>query len=162
MRLWAERCYPAVFGLAAGVAWLRLDGAVTESPRDLLATLVSLASIVVGFLATAISIVVSAPPTSLIRELRDSGYSHDLVRYLKEPFVVGLALLALAVAGYFLKPEHLKHSYCVAALITLTAWLVAALARIGFVFLGFLKASAFRAAAAGNAQDSKSQRPPAR
>lgn len=142
--IWIERGYPFLVGLGCALLWYKLCGGAADSQRDLLGTLVSLSSIVVGFLATAMSIVVSAPDSSLIRELRTSGYSNDLIWYLKEPFSVGIVLVAVSILGYFLSTQELKSAVYVGALVGLTAWLLASLTRIGFVFMAFMRASAFR------------------
>jgi hypothetical protein len=128
--------------MAAAYLWKSLAPVPLDSPRDLLGTLVSLASIVVGFLATAMSIIVAAPDSALIRDLRSSGYINDLIWYLKEPFLAGIALAAIGIAGYFLTPALLKSPIFLGGVVFLTSWLLAALCRVALVFMNFLRASA--------------------
>ena len=142
--LLVERWYPSCLGAVAALAWYGLDLPAPENPRELLSTLVSLASIVVGFLATAISIVVAAPEGPLIRQIRDSGYVEDLARYLREPFLFGIALVLACIAGYLMTKDALGARALTAALLWLAASLLIGLLRISMVFVKYLRADAFQ------------------
>lgn len=140
-RLFRERWYPCFLGAVLSLGWYFLGLPSPESPRELLSTLVGLASIAVGFLATAMSIVVAAPEGPLLKQLRDSGYIEDLIRYLREPFAFGIGLVIACIAGYFLPKDSVSHPAFVATLIWLAATLLAGLFRISIVFMQFLRAS---------------------
>jgi hypothetical protein len=137
-----ERWYPSSLGFILALVWFFLGLPPPENPRELLGTLVSLASIVVGFLATAMSIIVAAPEGPLIRQVRESGYVEDLARYLREPFLFGTALVVASVSGYFMTKEVLGSTYFMAALLWLAISLMFGLIRISLVFIKYLRADA--------------------
>lgn len=139
MKLWIERCYPIGLSIGAALAWLTWCRGPINGPHDLLATAVTLSSIVVGFLATAMSIVLAAPDSSLMKDLRSSGYVHDLVHYLREPFIVGLALAAFSLSGYVVSEDAAKGDLYVGVIIWLAAWMLGGLLRIAIVLMHFLK-----------------------
>jgi hypothetical protein len=143
MHLYVERTYPVAVAALTTAAWASLCKVPTESLHDLFATSVSLAAIVVGFLATAMSIVLAAPDSRVMKQLRESGYVHDLVWYLREPFVIGLVLAALSLSGYLISPTAAKANLFVGALVFFSTLMLAGLFRISMVFMHYLKAAAF-------------------
>jgi hypothetical protein len=145
VKLFVERWYPT--GVAGGVtvAWTYCCPAAPDNMHDIFATSVGLAAIVVGFLATAMSIVLAAPDSKIMQELRSSGYIGELIWYLREPFLVGLALAAVALAGYFISADVAKKPAFVGALVFLSTLLIAGLFRIAMVFMHFLKAGVQKA-----------------
>ncbi|MCU7371598.1 hypothetical protein PEC18_12245 [Paucibacter sp. O1-1] len=139
--LWRERWYPSLGGVIAAGLWIFLGAGLPapDAVRDLYATTMSLAAITVGFLATAMSIVVAAPDSPLVRQLSRSGYLKDLVRYLKEPFLVGIAIAGICLIG-FVVPQ------CVAELpafgatwAMLSAWMLLGLFRVGGIFVKIIE-----------------------
>ena len=143
-----ERWYPFGIGAIATILWAHwcLLPPAADNIHDLFATEVSFAAIVVGFLATAMSIVLAAPDSAVMRQLRASNYIDDLVRYLKEPFIVGLAVAAVCLVGYF-EARVSRAPVFLGTLVFLTAMLVAGLCRIALVFMRFLKATAAQSTA---------------
>lgn len=139
MRLWIERWYPLGLSLLTVSAWSRWCSGPISGPHDLLSTAITLSSIVVGFLATAMSIVLAAPDSSLMRDLRNSGYIVELIRYLRQPFIVGLALAAFALSGYVVQEDVAKGDLYVGVVIWLAAWMLGGLLRIAIVLMHFLK-----------------------
>lgn len=144
--LW-ERLYPLLIAIAAAAVWWACgqpfpkteDGAT----RDLFATAMSLASITVGFLATAMSIVIAAPDGALMRQLRTSSYLDDLVRYLREPFQVGLLVAGLSLLGFFTTSAPLDSLRWLNLLFVFCATLLlSTLFRIGSIFVTFMRAIA--------------------
>lgn len=145
MGLFFERWYPTTVGILVTVAWWAVGHPLLgkEEARDLYATSMSLASITVGFLATAMSIVAASPENSLIRQLKESRYMEDLIRYLREPFSVGLFFAALSLVGFFCNglSGHAANAFG-AIWVASAGSLLASMYRIGMVFVRFLKASA--------------------
>jgi hypothetical protein len=132
-----ERWYPLVAAIAAAALWVYL-GVKTpgaDALRDLYATSMSFAAITVGFLATAMSIVVSAPDGPLIRQLASSGYLEDLIRYLKEPFGVGILIAAQCLVGFVLPESLTSHIAFGAVWSGLVAWMLFGLYRMGTIFV---------------------------
>ena len=138
--LFREHWYPLVGGLLVAAAWcfLHVEFPAPDPARDLYATTVSLASITVGFLATAMSIVVSTPDGPLVKKLASSGYLKDLIRYLREPFLVGLLVCAICLVGFVL-PEKVTQTAAFGATWSgATAWMLLGLVRIGVIFVRLL------------------------
>lgn len=135
--LFRERWYPFVGAVAAAVLWCYLDLAMpsADARRDLYATSMSFAAITVGFLATAMSIVISAPDSPLVRQLAKSGYLSDLIRYLKEPFLVGILIAALCLIGFILPDEKTAHRAFGAIWASLAVWVLLGLFRMGTIFV---------------------------
>ena len=145
MKLFVERWYPT--GLAVGVtfAWRRWCPTTPDNMHDIFATSVGLAAIVVGFLATAMSIVLAAPDSKIMQELRASGYIGELIWYLREPFLVGLALTFVALSGYFISADAGKQAGFVGTIVFLSSQMIAGLFRIAMVFMHFLRAGVEKA-----------------
>lgn len=96
----AERIYPYVVALAASMVWFA-SGAFFPAETDILASTLSVSGVLVGFLATSKAILLSMN-SPVLRQLRTSGYIHDLVSYIAQAIWVNLAFCALNVVGYFL------------------------------------------------------------
>lgn len=132
-----ERWYPLGGALVLLCAWASFEMGMpaSDAMRDLFATTMSLAAITVGFLATAMSIVVAAPESQLIKQLSQSGYLKDLVRYLREPFVVGIVIAALCMAGFVLPDTVTHHGAFGSTWAFLGTWLLLGLLRVGGIFV---------------------------
>lgn len=143
--LFRERWYPTAVAAVVCVVWWwgGKPWPPADAVRDLLATSMSLASITVGFLATAMSIIAASPDNSLLRQLRQSNYMDDLMRYLHEPFVVGIFFAALSLVGFFCSTFTGLAADVIATLwILCAASLLVSMQRIGSIFVKFLRASA--------------------
>ncbi len=140
-RLYLERWYPAAGAILASAAWGALEFPFPEpdAARDLYATTMGFAAITVGFLATAMSIVVAAPDSPLVRDLAASGYLKDLVRYLREPFMVGLCLAGLCLLGFVVSKEVAGGPLFGCYWAGFAAWLVLSLYRVGAIFVRIIE-----------------------
>ena len=148
-----ERWYPFFLGAVVTGAWAHWCAPPKEGIHDLFATAVSFAAIVVGFLATAMSIVLAAPDSPIMRQLRSSGYIVELVRYLREPFMVGLAVGSLCLAGYYTSDAVSRSQWFLGSLVFLLTMLMAGLLRIAMVFMSFLKTPPLQLAAIAQTPD---------
>lgn len=87
MILALERFYPIVCGIIAAAAYMLIPAArdyrMPESISALMAAVVSVGGISVGFLATAKSILVSIDDREIIKKLKQSGYYRRIVGYLR-------------------------------------------------------------------------------
>lgn len=99
MKLFFERFYPYLFGIIAGLIWWDTNPAFPASNAIISATL-SVSGIFVGFLATSKAILISMN-SPIIKELKDSGYIHELVSYIGQAIWINLAFCILDVIGYF-------------------------------------------------------------
>lgn len=124
-------------GLVVALVWVLLDASMPapDALRDLLATSMSLAAITVGFLATAMSVVIAAPDSPIVRQLAVSGYLKDVIRYLKEPFLAGLTVASVCLLGFIL-PTKATNAVCYGALWSaLCTWMILGLFRVGGIFV---------------------------
>lgn len=81
-----ERCYPVLLGIIAAAIYLSVPQArnyrMPESLAALMAAVVSIGGISVGFLATAKSILVTIDDKAIIQKLKKAGYYKRIVKYL--------------------------------------------------------------------------------
>lgn len=144
-KLQRERYYPLVVAIPAVILWRLCEKPIPKDGDALnfYSSLISMASIAVGFIATAMSVVMSAPENSLLRQLKASNYMLDIIRYLKEPFFAGIMLCILCIIGFLLKgsPEYIQDTYN-HAIIYVASWLFLGLHRMGRSFVMLMKAFA--------------------
>lgn len=140
-RLRLERWYPFIGAGIAAATWsyFGLSLCPPLAVHDIFANTLSIAAITVGFLATAMSIVVAAPDSPLIRELARSNYLSDLVRYLKEPFLVGIAIASFCLAGFVATESVTSHVAFGATWAFLAVWMLLGLFRIGTLFVRLIE-----------------------
>lgn len=101
MSLTWERWYPWVFGIAtSSLAWL-LDWRLPADNNlpSLLSAAISVAAILVGFMATMKSILMAAP--GLTSGLRDADFLGDLASYLTAATSANLAFCVFSLSGFF-------------------------------------------------------------
>lgn len=99
--LLVERWYPYVFSALGVGVWLALEAPFPMDPKDLLTATIGFAGVLLGFMATAISVLMAMPTDSVMGELKKSGYIVDLVRYLREVMYALLVFSALSCASFF-------------------------------------------------------------
>jgi len=143
MTLTIERWYPFGCGLAASFGiYLFLR---TQPKEALISTLsghgINVAAIAVGFLATALSILVSIERARVTQVLRDAAYYPIIIDYIVRPirlwFGVALASAALLVAW-----DHVPLAYqraIFAAWIFLVTWAATATYRIAAILAKMLR-----------------------
>ena len=103
-----ERWAPLVVGCGAGTFWIFIDGHIAaDFAKELLAALLTAASIAAGFLATSLSIVLTMAASQTGKQLRNSGYDGHLHRYLREAIYGCLVLAMLSVLGFFFFDSHI-------------------------------------------------------
>lgn len=110
MKLWVERSYPAIFGVLAGAGYYLVfkDRALPSSFNELMAAVISVAAIAVGFLATAKSILISIENTEIIKKMKGVKYYDHLLDYMMFATWTSFILAALSIfflmTGWFNKP----------------------------------------------------------
>lgn len=94
-----ERFYPYIFGLLASTFWFELGLSMPEKDSIYSSTL-TVAGILVGFLATSKAILLSME-SRILTDLRESGYILDLVAYIGQAIWVNLTFCVINVSSYF-------------------------------------------------------------
>lgn len=98
-----ERWWP-FFGAAAFVcAWKYLGAGSTfpADPQPMLAAAGTVASVLVGFIITAETIVLGLTGSAVFKKLAATGYATVLFRYLHEALWGALAFLIISFVGFF-------------------------------------------------------------
>lgn len=139
-----ERFYPSVLGSAVGLACLLLGFClpVFDTTKDLFATSMGFSAISVGFLATALSIVISAPDSPALRRVVLAGKHDNLSAYLKEPFHIGLLVGSICILGFVVPEDTVRGALYSSIWAGLTVWQLLGLFRISMVFVKFIAANA--------------------
>lgn len=104
MTLTAERIGPSLCALAAAVTAFSLEVRLPAGETffaGLLSASISASAILVGFIATAKSILMALPPDGIRKNLNESGYIDDLASYLSHAMIGNLAFCVLNMAGFF-------------------------------------------------------------
>jgi len=143
MTLTIERWYPFACGLAAG---LGAGLCLAAPPKDaLISTLsghgINVAAIAVGFLATALSILVSIERARVTQVLRDAKYYPIVLGYLVKPIRLWFGV-ALASAALLVTWDHVPTSYhrtTFAAWIFLVTWAATATYRVAAILAKILQ-----------------------
>lgn len=104
MKAWQEQWYPLVGGAAVGVAVYFLVDLPAAAPKiePLTTTLISVASISVGFLGTALAVLLSTPETKYIRQLKDSSAWGRLVDFVTSALHWTLVFALLSIGFLFI------------------------------------------------------------
>ncbi len=106
MRLWWEAHHPKVIAFVGGLACLVVTVTtnirVPESFKLLLQAGITLAGIVVGFLSTANSVLMSQADRPVVTELRKHGHYKSLLRYLRATVNWAFALGGMSALGLLL------------------------------------------------------------
>ena len=101
MGIQIERAYPCVFGVLAGALyyWFRDLVVLPDTFSELLAAVLTISGIAVGFLATAQSIIYSRDEGEVIKKLKQVDYYKNVVHYIgvaiHGAFVLGIASTVL-------------------------------------------------------------------
>lgn len=98
-----ERAWPYAAGVIGLVVWWLSDWAFPREANDLLATTSTVASVLVGFLATAKTIVLSISSTAVYQQLKHAGVMAHLFEYLASAIYAGIVVLVVCVIGFFVE-----------------------------------------------------------
>ncbi len=104
MRLWQERHYPLALALVAGVLWQLFDVRFPTSTETLLASALTLGSILAGFLATAKTILISLAGSSTMASLRRTGFLNYVIEYVASGIWSAFGFSVLSLSGFFFSP----------------------------------------------------------
>lgn len=100
-RTW-ERSYPYLFALMAGVLAYRFGTSnLYAGMENAIGEVVSASSIIVGFLATAMAIMMSIGDNPILKRLKEAGSYKRILGYLWAAAFSALALVAVSVVLKF-------------------------------------------------------------
>lgn len=98
-----EQVGPYVIGvLVTGTWWFGLGHTFPDDPAGLLSASGTIASVLVGFLATAKAIIMSISTSPTYAHIRSLGYGDQLMNYIRSAIYAGLIFLVLATLGFFI------------------------------------------------------------
>lgn len=100
--LLVERCWPWVLALCCAAASYRVSLSITSAiGKELLAAVLSAASICAGFLTTALTVLMALGSTEIGRRLRAAQQLGDLFSYLRTAIISCLVTSLLCMIGFF-------------------------------------------------------------
>lgn len=107
-----ERWWPYASGCAgAAVWWFVLGKPFPSDANDLYATAGGAAAVAIGFISTAMTIVLAISGTPVYRSLKQSGYGKRLLLYLFEGVLLGTLFVLTAILGFYPRHEHIVPIY---------------------------------------------------
>jgi tellurite resistance protein TehA-like permease len=133
-RFWLclERWHPPILGLIGAGLALLLDFESREGFKDVLQATVNLSAILIGFLATAKSILFTIGDRETVRAMKKSGHWAVLIRYMMTAIYAALILAVLSgsiLLVKFLPPED-WHRWVACLWAFCLVWTLAACGRV--------------------------------
>jgi hypothetical protein len=103
-----ERLWPYLAGVVVTAIWWCGFGApFPDHPDGLLAASGGASAVLVGFLATAKTIILSVGNTEVFARFKAGGFTRLLFSYLYEALLFGIMLLVVSIMGFFVAPAGL-------------------------------------------------------
>jgi hypothetical protein len=131
-RTW-ERTYPWVLGGAVAAAVVIAHPAIAPRALEQLAgTSVSVAAIIIGFIATMMTLLVALGETRSIKFLREAGRYDELLLYLRTPMEAAFVLAAVSLLFSVLSTETRWVIACWGGTVVLTGGSVYRLVQVIF------------------------------
>lgn len=105
-----EKHYPWIGGLACGLAcyWALRDWTIPPGTKDLLTSFLNVAAIMIGFLVTGKSILISLDETWIIQKSKTAGAYEMLVGYMVAATYWWFAMVLLSAIGVAMIPPVLQ------------------------------------------------------
>ncbi|HSV81483.1 MAG TPA: hypothetical protein VLK85_19985 [Ramlibacter sp.] len=120
--LQVERWAPLILSGLATAGWWWFEGEIAPNfAKELLAALISAASVAAGFLTTALSILLPLATTTTGSKLAKSGYREILFRYMRSAIYSCMALAGVSVFAFFTLTVDSGPSKIVSALLVFNA-----------------------------------------
>lgn len=99
-----ERIWPYLAGGAVtALWWCGLGAPFPDNADGLLAASGGASAVLVGFLATAKTIILSVGNTAVFARFKAGGFTRLLYAYLYEALLFGMLLLVISIVGFFMK-----------------------------------------------------------
>ncbi|MFN3231697.1 MAG: hypothetical protein ACE363_06005 [Alphaproteobacteria bacterium] len=103
MEIAVERWSPYLGAVIGTALWAWALGMPFPAPIDtLMAAAGTVSAVVVGFLASAMAIVLGLTGSPVFQQLKSAGYHAHLFGYLRSGVFGGILFLLLSLAGFFL------------------------------------------------------------
>lgn len=97
-----ERTWPYLLAVTIGALWWFGFGRPFPNDSDgLLAASGGASAVLVGFLATAKTVILSVSSSDVFKRLKDGGFHELLFNYLYEAIVAGMFFLLVSILGFF-------------------------------------------------------------
>lgn len=90
-----ERCFPMVLSIISIVILFFIEVDKIDNLKDIVTSIITFASIIIGFLTTMLSILVTSNDKKIINYIKKKNKLKDLYLFLAVPIVVGLALIII-------------------------------------------------------------------
>lgn len=135
-----ESLYPWLLSCAVGVFLYAHPPHITVEVFDQLAsTIVSVAAVVIGFVAALMTIVIGLGQTRAIRFIRDANRYRQLLQYMRLPLISGFALagISLVFAMEILVPSNLRWEF--ALWVAVIVWVGTSLYRLTTIIFNILR-----------------------
>ncbi len=100
-----EKWYPYFFALVSAALWYWYAPSFPKG-NDILSASLNIGAILVGFLATAKSLLMTLD-TPVIRRLSEAGYITDIAAYMREGIYTLMIFCAWSMLGYFVSTSCL-------------------------------------------------------
>lgn len=98
-----ENYHPYILALIGAIAWYWFDIRF-PSGNDILSASISVGAILVGFLATAKSLLMTLD-TPVLRRLANAGYIKDIASYMRQGIYVLFIFCGLCMSGFFINTD---------------------------------------------------------
>lgn len=103
-----EKFWPFVLSATITMAWLFVFPAPFPKNADpLLGSMVAASAVLIGFLATAKTIIFTLTEKAIFLKLKQSGYNDVFFSYLKNAYTCGTILLVLSILGFFVCEDNI-------------------------------------------------------
>lgn len=141
MNLLFEKFHPYVFALLFGGMWTHFACVFPYDEKEFLSSALSLGAILSGFISTSQAILMALPGDSVMRQLRASGYIHELVSYIAAAFYGCMLFCLINILGFFLiETNRPLNSYFAIAWITVGVFAFFSFIRVNRLMFKIMKA----------------------
>lgn len=139
----AERIYPVLAGLigAAGILWFNLGLSSVKKLDAILNSAITVSSIIIGFLAAMVSVLISISGKRIMKRIREKGAESLLTWYIREAIISGFIVAVFSTILYMFVDYDGKSSvYLLATWTFLITYFVLCSYRIINVMMNILAA----------------------
>lgn len=91
--------------LLSALWWFGLGRPFPDPSDSLLAASGGASAVLVGFLATAKTVILSVSSSDVFKRLKDGGFHNLLFNYLYEAIVAGMVFLLVSIVGFFINRD---------------------------------------------------------
>lgn len=107
MKLFFERWYPVGGAVIAIVLWCYFKFEMPSNQHEIFNSSLTFGAILTGFLSTALTLLISIQDREIVKQLKESGYIKDLIRYLAQAIWFAFAFSIVSFIGLFMVQHEL-------------------------------------------------------